>query len=166
MVNEWIERLRGRFAARSARERRILAVGGGILLVLIAYGGVYEPLRDARAKLVDRLPVQRAELRLMRIQVAEIERLRTHMGAAAQGTLEQRIKSSAAAFNLGEAFTQFTALTPEQIHAVTRPLPTGTWVDWLADLERQGVTVVRCRVNTSDQIGLASLELTLTGGRR
>lgn len=166
MVNEWIERLRGQLAARSARERRILAVGGGILLVLIGYGGVYEPLRDARAKLVDRLPVQRAELRLMRIQVAEIERLRTHMGAAAQGTLEQRIKSSAAAFNLGEAFTQFTALTPEQIQVVTHPLPTATWVDWLADLERQGVTVVRCRINTSDQIGLAYLELTLTGGRR
>lgn len=166
MINDWIERLRGQLAARNERERRTLAVGAGILLLLIGYGGVYEPLRDARAKLVERLPGQRAELRLMRIQVAEIERLRTHMGAAAQGTLEQRIKASAAAFDLGEAFTQFTALTPEQIQIATRPLPTGTWTDWLADLERQGVTVVRGRIKTGDQNGLASLELTLTGGRR
>ncbi len=166
MFNEWIERLRGQLAGRSVRERQVLAVGGVVLAVLLGYGAVYEPLRQARAKLAERLPAQRAELRLMRIQVAEIERLRTHMGAAAKGSLEQRIKASAAAFNLGEAFTQFTALTPDQVQLATQPLPTGNWVDWLADLERQGVSVARCRIDTGDQVGLASLELTLTGGRR
>lgn len=166
MVNEWIERLRGQLAVRTPRERQVLAVGGLALLVLLGYGVVYEPLRQARMKLSERLPVQRAELRLMRVQVAEIERLRTHMGAAGKGSMEQRIKSSAAAFNLGEAFTHFTALSQDQIQLSTQPLPTGSWIDWLADLERQGVSVVRCRITASDQIGLASLELTLTGGRR
>jgi general secretion pathway protein M len=166
MLNEWIERLRAQLAVRSARERLVLAVGGLVLLVLLGYGAVYEPMRQARIKLAERLPTQRAELRLMRVQAAEIERLRTHMGAAGKGSLEQRIKSSAAAFNLGEAFTHFTALTPEQIQLSTQPLPTGSWIDWLADLERQGVSVVRCRITASDQIGLASLDLTLTGGRR
>jgi len=166
MVNEWIERIRGQLALRSPRERRVLAVGGLALLVLLGYGGIYEPVRQARMKLAERLPTQRAELRLMRVQAVEIERLRTHVGAAGKGTLEQRIKSSAAAYNLGEAFSRFTALTPEQIQVVTQPLPTGSWIDWLADLERQGVSVVRCRISASDQMGLASLELTLTGGQR
>jgi general secretion pathway protein M len=166
MLNEWIGRLRAQLAGRTARERRVLAVGGVILLALVGYGGVYEPLNQARLKLADRLPVQRAELRLMRVQAEEIERLRTHMGAAGKGSLEQRIKSSAAAFNLGEAFTRFTALTPDQVHLATQPLPTGGWIEWLADLERQGVSVARCQITASDQIGLASLELTLTGGRR
>jgi general secretion pathway protein M len=166
MVNEWIQRLRTQIAGRSARERLVLAVGGGVVLILFVYGGVYEPVRQARMKLAERLPTQRAELRLMRVQATEIERLRTHMGAAGKGSLEQRIKSSAAAFNLGEAFTRFTALTPDQIQLATQPLPTGSWIDWLADLEKQGVSVVRCRITASDQIGLASLELTLTGARR
>ncbi len=166
MGNEWIQRLRAQLAGRSARERRVLAAGAAILLLLVGYGGLYEPAAQARAKLAERLPTQRAELRLMRLQAAEIERLRSHMGAAGKGSLEQRIKSSAAAFNLGEAFTHFTALTPDQIQLATRPLATANWIDWLADLERQGVSVQRCRVTASDQIGLASLELTLTGGRR
>jgi type II secretory pathway component PulM len=166
MENEWIQRLRAQLAGRSARERLVLAVGGGALLILIGYGGVYEPLRQARMKLIEHLPTQRAELRLMRVQATEIERLRTHMGATGKGNLEQRIKSSAAAFNLGEAFTRFTTLTADQIQLVTQPLPTSSWSDWLADLERQGVSVVRCRITASDQIGLASLELTLTGSQR
>jgi general secretion pathway protein M len=166
MANEWIERARGYLSGRSARERLILSVGGLILLVLLGYGLLYEPLRQARAKLAERLPAQRAELRLMRVQVTEIERLRTSMGDAGKGGLEQRIKSSAAAFGLGEAFTQFTSLTEGRIQLVTQPLPTGTWIDWLADLERQGVTVARCRISAGEQSGLASLELTLTGGRR
>jgi general secretion pathway protein M len=166
MLNEWIKRLHAQLAMRSERERRVLAVGGVILALLLAYGGVYEPLRQARAKLLERLPAQRAALRLMQVQVAEIERLRTHQGAAATGTLEQRIKSSAAALGLGEAFTQFTPLTPEQIQVVTLPLPTATWSAWLEDLELKGVTLARCRINPGDQVGLASLELTLRGGQR
>ena len=166
MFNEWIARLRAQLASRSARERRVLMAGGLVLLVLLGYGAVYDPLRQARLKLVERLPEQRAQLRLMRVQVAEIERLRTHMGAAAKGTLEQRIKASAAAFGLGEAFSQFTALTADQVQIATQPLPTQTWSDWLAELERQGVGVTRCRINPSEQQGLASLELTLSGRGR
>ncbi len=134
-------------------------------MLLVAYGAVYEPLRLARTRLAERLPAQRAELRLMRVQVTEIERLRTRLGTA-RGGLEQRVKSSAAAFNLGEAFTQFNALAPDQIQLATRPLPTADWTAWLADLERQGVTVSRCRITPGGQAGLATLEMTVTGGRR
>jgi type II secretory pathway component PulM len=166
MANEWIERARGYLAGRSVRERQSLTAGGLILLALLGYGLLYEPLRQERAKLAERLPAQRAELRLMRVQVAEIERLRTTLGDAGKGGLEQRIKSSAAAFGLVDAFTRFTPLTEGQIQLATQPLPHGAWIDWLADLERQGVTVTRCHVSASDEAGLASLELTLTGGRR
>lgn len=166
MASEWIERARGYLAARNARERLFLSAGGLVLFVLIGYGLLYEPLRQARAKLVERLPAQRAELRLMRLQVAEIERLRTSMGDAGKGGLEQRIKSSAAAFGLVDAFIRFTPLTEGQIQLATQPLPNRAWIDWLADLERHGVTVARCHIKASDEPGLASLELTLTGGRR
>jgi len=166
MANEWSERMRGYLAARSARERLSLAVGGLILLVLLGYGLVYEPLRQARVKLAERLPSQRAELRLMRVQAVEIERLRTQAGLAGKNSLEQRIKASAAAFGLVGNFTQFTPLAGEQIQLATQPLATSTWSDWLIDLERQGITVVRCRISASGQPGLSSLELTLKGGQR
>lgn len=166
MASEWIERLRGQLASRTARERKVLAAGGVVLLVLVGYGAVYEPLGSARAKLAARLPVQRAELRLMRVQAEEVERLRSHLGAAAKGSLEQRVKSAAAAYNLGEAFTQFDVLTQDQVQLTTQPLPTATWTAWLDNLERQGVSVSRCRITPGSERGLASLEMTVTGGRR
>jgi type II secretory pathway component PulM len=166
MANEWSARARAWLAGRSARERTTLAVGGLALLVLLGYGAVYEPVRQARAKLAERLPTQRAELRLMRVQAAEIERLRKRMGEAGKGTLEQRVKASAAAFGLVGNFTQFTPMPGEQVQLATQPLATATWSDWLSDLERQGITVLRCRISASGQPGLSSLELTLKGGQR
>lgn len=166
MVNEWIARAREMLAARSARERQFVTYGGLALLAILAYGVVYEPLRAARAKLAERLPVQRTELRLMQVQAAEIERLRSQMGNTGGLALEQRIKSSAAALELGEAFTRFTVLTEDQIQLSTHTLPNAIWIDWLADLEGRGVNVTRCRIDASDQSGQASLELSLRGGRR
>jgi general secretion pathway protein M len=166
MSNEWLDRTRGYLAERSPRERMILLAGGIILLVLLGYGLLYKPLDEARAGLVKRLPGERAELRLMRVQAAEIQRLRTHMGDSSKGGLEQQVKASAAALGLGESFTQFVGSANDQIQLSTQPLPTNTWFDWLSDLERRGVTIVRCRITGGEQAGLAKLELTLTGARQ
>jgi len=143
-----------------------LLAGGLILLALFGYGLLYVPQNEARTKLAKRLPAERAELRLMRVQAAEIERLRTRMGNSGKGGLEQRVKSSAATFGLGGSFAQFVALSNDQVQLSTQPLPTNTWTDWLADLERQGVMVVRCQITASEQPGLARLDLSLTGGQR
>ena len=166
MANEWLDRIRGYLTGRSARERMSLLAGGLTLLVLLGYGLLYEPQNEARSKLAKRLPAERAELRLMRVQAEEIQRLRTRMGDSGKGGLEQRVKSSAAAFGVGESFAQFVTVANDQLQLSTQPLPTDTWINWLADLERQGVRVVRCRITASEQAGLAKLELTLTGGQR
>jgi general secretion pathway protein M len=165
MSNEWFDRARDYLAGRSARERVALVGGGVVLLVLLGYGLLYKPVAEARARLAKRLPAERAELRLMRVQAAEIQRLRTRMGSAATGGLEQRVKSSAAAFGLGGSFTQFVVVADNQIQLGTQPLPTQAWTDWLADMERQGIVVTRCRISAGAQSGLARLELTLTGNR-
>jgi len=163
MANEALERARAYLAQRSPRERAFLLGGGGLLLLLLAWGLLYAPQKVASARLAERLPAERAELRLMRVQAAEIQRLRTQRGDAGAGGLEQRVKSSAAAFGIGERFAQFVALANDQIQLTTQPLPTATWIDWLADLERRGVVVLRCRITASEQAGLARLEMTLTG---
>ena len=164
MNNELGTRLRAYLAARSARERQTLLVGGLLLLLLLAYGGVYEPLRQARAKLALHLPAQRAELRLMRMQAAEIERLRGRLGSSGNGSLEQRVKATAAAFGLVGKLKQFNAMAGEQIQLSTQPLATAAWSEWLAGIEAQGIRIVRCRI-TSAQTGMASLDLTLQGGQ-
>lgn len=166
MTNEWLARTRGYLAGRSARERLVLYAGGIVLLVLFGYGLLYQPLDAARAKLAKRLPAERAELRLMQVQAREIQRLRTRMDNSGKRGLEQRIKSSAAAFGLGGSIAQFVTLADNQVQLSTQPVATNTWIDWLADLARQGVIVARCQITASEQSGLARLELTLTRDRQ
>jgi len=166
MANEGLDRIRGYLTGRSVRERMFLFAGSLILLVLLGYGLLYVPQNEARTKLAKRLPAERAELRLMRVQAAEIQRLRTRMGDSGKAGLEQRVRSSAATFGLGGSIAQFITLANDQVQLSTQPLPTNTWIDWLADLERQGVTIMRCQITASEQAGLARLELTLTGGQR
>jgi general secretion pathway protein M len=165
MASEVLDRARGYLAERSTRERVFLLAGAGLLLVLFGYGLVYEPLDEARERLAKRLPTERAQLRLMRAQVAEIRHLRMRLGDAAKGGLEQRVRSSAAASGLAGSLTQFVALADNEIQLSTSALPTNVWSDWLADLERHGMRVTRCRI-TNDRTGFARLELTVTGNPR
>jgi len=165
MVNDWLARGRTYLAQRSEQERRFLALGGLILLVLLGYGLLYQPMSQTRAKLAERLPGQRAELRLLRLRSAEIERLRGHGGDRDNGSLERRVKASAATFALGASFSRFNPLADGQIQLATRPLANATWIDWLADLEHQGIRVARCRIVLAEP-GMASLELTLAGAQR
>ncbi|HNQ04431.1 MAG TPA: type II secretion system protein M [Thiobacillaceae bacterium] len=163
MGSEWMGRIRAWYAGRNARERRVLMLGSAVLLGLLGYDLIYAPLEQARARLLTRLPALRAELRLMQVQTAEIERLRNQMTGPGKGSLEQRIKASAAVFGLGGTFTQFTVLMEDRIQLATQPIPNGTWIEWLSDLQRQGVNVAECQVSLGDQVGPATLKLTLTG---
>lgn len=165
MAAEQMARLRAYLAARSPREQMFLLAGGALLVLLLAWGLLYEPQRAAREKLADRLPAERAELRLMRAQAEEIERLRKR-GGDASGGLEQRVKASAATLGVAESLVRFVPLGGERIELATGPLPTDTWIEWLADLERRGVVVLRCRITAAESAGLASLEMTVGGGRR
>ena len=166
MPNEWLARVRGYLAGRSSRERTVLYAGGVVLLILLGYGLLYQPLDAARARLAKRLPADRAALRLMRVQAEEIQRLRTRMDGSAKGGLEQRVRSSAEAFGLGSGIAQLASVAEDQVQLSTQPLPTNTWIDWLADLERQGIIVARCHITTGQQPGMAKLELTLTRNRQ
>jgi general secretion pathway protein M len=166
MANEWLDRARAYVTERSPRERMVLLGGGIVLLVLVGYGLIYEPLDQARLKLAKHLPEQRAALRLMQVQVAEIKHLRGSMADSGKGSLEQRVRSTAAALGIGGDFAQFAVLTDGQIQLATQPIQTDTWINWLMDLERQGVTISRAHIDAGDQPGLAKLGLTLTGSRQ
>ena len=60
---------------------------------------------------------------------------------------------------------QFNAMAGEQIQLSTQPLATAAWSEWLTGIEAQGIRIVRCRISSTAQPGMASLELTLQGGQ-
>ena len=71
-----IDRARAFWAGHSDRDRRLMAVAAVVVLFGLGYALIVDPLVRANQKLAASLPKQRAEVRLMRVQLAEIERLR------------------------------------------------------------------------------------------
>ncbi len=166
MAADFLSRARAFWSARNRRERLFLAIGAGALGVALLYGLAYDPLARAREKLASRLPQTRAEVRLMRVQVAEIERLRGSLPAADRGSLARTVDAGAAAQGLREALVSVDPLGQGRVRVATRAQPAAAWLAWLDELERQGVRVLSCRLSLDDKTREASLEAVLDGGAR
>lgn len=166
-MNEYLARLRASWAGRTARERGFLAAGGAVLLLGLGYALVLDPLIKANHKLAASLPKQRAELRLMRSQVVEIERLRMNDQSAGKtgSSLVHAIESAAAAHGVREAVTGLAPLAADRVRVTTGPMSATAWLAWFTDLERQGIGVVSWRLTSDDRPGRVSVEAMLGGSR-
>ena len=167
MAAESLSRLRAAWSARSARERTLLAIGAAVVLIGLAYGLVYQPVGRARAALAGRLPALRADLRLMRSQVAQIERLRrlSPQSGAGGGSLTRSVESTAAARGLRDSITTLPPLGGDRLQLVGKPVPAKLWLDWLSDLNRAGIRVQSCHLSLSSAGSLVGIDAILTGGR-
>lgn len=166
-MNEQLARARAFWAARSPREQIYLAAGIAVVLVGIAYAAIFDPLFKANGKLAASLPQQRAELRLLRVQVSEIERLqssRTQAGKSSGGLIHA-IESSAAAHGVREAVTNLSPLPGgDRVRVTTGPMAVSAWLAWFADLEQEGIPIISYRGTMMAKPGSISVDATLGGG--
>jgi type II secretory pathway component PulM len=165
-MNEYLARARAFWGARTHRERISLMAAAGTLLLALGYALIFDPLLKANAKLAASLPRQRAELQLMRAQVGEIERLRSKARTASPsgGSLVHTIETAAAAHGAREVIASLVPLAKDRVQVTTRAMPVRAWLAWFADLQRQGVSVVSCRVTADEKPGQVSVEAMLMGG--
>lgn len=167
-MNARLDQARAFWSARSGRERILLAAAATVLLLGLAYALILEPLYQANRKLAATLPPLRADLRLLRVQVAEIERLRGKSGPAARagGSLSHVIESSAAAHGVREALTGLTPIPPDQVRLATGDIALPDWTAWFSEMEQAGVAVQSMRVVAGDRPGMVRVEAVLSGGGR
>jgi len=153
--------------ARSDRERIILLTGGGVLLFGLLYGAIYVPIETSRNSLIERLPRMRAEYRLLTAQVEEIERVRSRSVDQSGGgaSLHRRIESSAMSKGLGDGMVRLTSAGNDMVQVDTGDRPAGVWMEWLLELQRQGVRVHSARILFCGKGGQARLEASFAGAR-
>lgn len=159
------ERWQAFWAARAPRERLALGLAGLVVGGALAYAAVYEPLAKSRADLEKRLPKVRAEARLMQAQVAEIERLRKRAPVAGQTSLVARLGATAAARGLRAGLSDIGALGEDRAR-VAGNLSLPAWLDWLGELEGQGIRVVSCRLTPGEPGAGVSIEAIFAGAAR
>ena len=78
--------IRAWWNAQSARDRRVLLVGGSVVAILLVWALLWIPLSRARASLSAQVTQQRADLAWMRQSLAQarevVERLAPELGSA------------------------------------------------------------------------------------
>jgi type II secretory pathway component PulM len=165
-MNEYLARVRAYWSARSIREQAFLAAGGIVVALALGYALLVDPMLKANRKLSAGLPQQRAELRLMRAQVSEIERLRasSRAGAKSGSALVHAVETAAAAHGVRAAVSNMTPLPGDRLRVATGPMGIVGWLAWFADLERQGIAIVAYRAATDAKSGLISIDAVLGGG--
>lgn len=161
-----LTRLRSQWLARSERERRALSVAGLVVLAAVLYGAVYEPLRQSIAKQEKRLPMQRAETRLLKVQVSEIERLRVKAQDLPAGTsLAKRVEVLLAELGLKDSVERSDSTQSSQLSLTLKPLALDTWLSLLEGLDRRGIEVVSCQLARDDKSGALKPELLILRAR-
>ncbi|WP_200918107.1 type II secretion system protein GspM [Jeongeupia sp. HS-3] len=140
---------------REPRERIILASGGVIVLAALLYGGVWQPLSSASAKLTRQLPKLQSDLADLQRGVTELKQSGARRPAPAPGEIRQHVQATLDALQLS---ADLQALPGEQVRIVISRLPFEQVLALLGALENdQNLHIVRADIRGQD--GSAQLEL-------
>lgn len=119
------------------RERRLVGVAGLVVVAVLGWTLVWEPIRDARAALVEQIAAQRALVDWLDRLAPEIERLRDRGGT--QRTMSGRstlavIDQDARAAGLAGALKRIEPGPGDEVRVVLEEAAFPDLMGWLADL--------------------------------
>lgn len=137
MMQTWIQR----WQALSERERRLLLLGGGALLLAFLYWGLWQPFQQGLAESRDRVAKQVETLAWMQQQGGRVLSLQRQGGAKVDlsASLESVVNQSAGRAKI--TLTRMQSLQG-QVQVEIERLPFDRWLEWMRQLEEQyGITI-------------------------
>jgi general secretion pathway protein M len=165
-MKAWLERVRAWWATLADRERRIVALGGGALGLIVLYLVIWEPLTAAK----HRREVDLQAARALAVQLESLALLapRAAGGAPVAGA-GQSLLSIIDTTRKSSAVTKAPSrLQPEGDNTVRlwlEDVPFDGLVRWLGDLHtRYGVRVDNADIERESGPGLVNARLTLVKG--
>jgi general secretion pathway protein M len=160
------ERLQQFWTQASPRERWLIGGGFGLLLVVLLVFYVGQPIVRDRQKLRANLPQLRASAELMRLNAAEVVRLKTLSASAAlpNGGIRGAVEESSAAFKLRDSMSQVSVEGDGRISISMTTVSFDNWVRWLGHLQEQyRIRLESCRVDALPQPGMVRVKAVLVG---
>ena len=155
-----MEALRELWNSREPRERAVIAVGLGALVVAALWAWVWHPIASDRARLVAALPQLRAQVQQVARQGAEVERLRN--AARSRGVApapDEAIATTAKSLGLGEAVAAVTALGEGRVQVALKPVSFDALVRMLGELGTEhGLAVESLVVRAAPDPGRVQVE--------
>jgi len=150
---------------RNARERRLLAVAGGLLALLLLWQFVLKPVADYRANA--RLAYERAQARLVTMQRSAGEAMALmaeRRGGQAKAAEDVRGAAMASARAKGVTVTRLQPMEDGGVTLWIDGADTRILYDWVVMLERDhGITVIKASLSANDGAATVRAQLQLAG---
>lgn len=154
------------FLGLAPRERLIVAGGAAILLVLVLWLAVWEPLVQRTAQLEQSVAVQEETLAWMRQAAGEIEQLRRSGGPAAAGlqgrSLLAAVDQATRAAGLNSGLKRIEPEGQNRVRVQFEGVAFDDFMRWLNGLQGQyGVFTQSITVEREEAPGRVNIRLTL-----
>ncbi len=150
---------------RTQAERRTLTLGGTVLAIALLYAFIWHPLSQERQRLQASLPQLRTAAAQMRLQSAEVARLRSLPQKDFGNNLRSAVEYANAHGNIG-APSQIMALDEGRVRIEFNAVAFDSWVDWLNILQtEQGVRVESAEITALPEPGMVNIKAVLAGAR-
>ena len=150
--------------ARTPRERRTLAIGGALLVLMLGYALVWNPARQGSARLAAGVPKLRADLMLVQRQGAEVQSLRQAAPKArldAAGAIAA-LRAAAEARGIGRSLDRVEAMGSDRVRAVFNAVAFDAWIAWAEQIHRDHQLIVDVvRVDAIERPGFTKVEVVL-----
>lgn len=158
--------MRAWWVSREPRERRVLAIGGGVTAVLLIWALVWYPLQRSRAELRVRVETQRSELQQMRSDSSRVAQLR---GLGARAKVERQGKSllaladaTARGAQLANELRRVEPVGPKSVRVSFEGASFDAVADWLEGLARDfGVVATDFSADRAEGTGRVNARVTL-----
>jgi general secretion pathway protein M len=146
---------------RAPREKRLIAVGGVALALVVLYCVALDPALSGRAKLRADLPAMQRQLAQMTADADEAHRLAVFAQRSAPSGNALKQALAASLVQRGLVATQLNLAGPS-IQLQLKSAEFGTWVAWLDDVRRQfKIKVSEARVTALKDEGQVDVTATL-----
>ena len=164
MIRAWWE-------AQSARDRRVLHIGGIGVAVLLVWALLWLPLSRTRSELSARVARQRDDLAWMRQQQGQARALHEQ---GAHGAVQRQGKSllaladaTARATNLGAALKRVEPTGADSVRVTFEIADFDALADWMDALARDyGVSVTDFSADKVEGLGLVNARVTLQDAKQ
>ncbi|HEY6986214.1 MAG TPA: type II secretion system protein M [Rhodanobacteraceae bacterium] len=148
------------------REQRMLAGGGLIVALMLGWALVWHPLSLKRAELRDAVDAERRDLAYVRVEAAEVERLRaagTHSRADRQGrSLLALADATARAGGLEGALRRVEPVGATSVRVSFEFARFDALIGWIENLTRDyGIETTDFSADRADGVGLVNARVTL-----
>lgn len=160
MYRDSLHHLRTIWQDISPRERRLISWGVGLLLPILVYMQIWQPIQTQRERLAVRVEELRNQLAQMLAAGEEARRLRALPSRRLVISPAQAARRAAGRFQIQDNL-QAVADNADQAQVSFSQVPFSAWTRWLAELDHMGIVIRSCDVAVSETPGLVNASVVL-----